>query len=120
MYQIQFNLSNYEDGDKSYVKKFKNKEEYDKFLNIYGDLLRFIIKNIDHTHWNWWSRIPDKWDGEKFVTDYFALSYQFKEHFGEEYSNYKKLVELFKELEYKICAGRIKSIKAYKTEEIEI
>lgn len=120
MYQIQFNLSSYEEGSKSFIKKFKKKEDYDKFLETYGDLLRFIIKHIDHTHWNWWSSFPDKWNGTKFETDYYTISRQFKEHFGEEYSNYSKLVDLFRDLDFKVSAGRVESIKAYKTEEIEI
>ena len=111
-FQIQVACHNYETGDTTY-----NKEVTLTDLERFKDLIH-VINTQSKTTWNWFDRLPDKWDGEKFVRDYWLLNHKMKEKFGQEFDT--GLVEEFFKRFTPRGGERIDSIKIYKVEEIEL
>jgi len=67
-----------------------------KYTNTYDiteeDIIKYrpvinainVSANAGKVTWNWMSRIPDKWDGSKFVDDIYVLEhFELAKRFGE-------------------------------------
>lgn len=81
-YKIEIDIVNYNGGAKSYVKNFSQKD-----LEKFGGLLELMKKNLNHTTWNWFYRLPTTWDGSHYVLDTWLLEHDFEKNWGFKYSD---------------------------------
>jgi hypothetical protein len=111
-FQIQVACHNYETGNTTY-----NNEVVLTDLEKFKDLIK-AINTQSKTTWNWFDRLPDKWNGERYVRDYWMINRKMKENFGQEFDAH--LVEEFYKRFTPRGGDRIESVKLYKVEEIEL
>lgn len=104
MIQLQITGTNYHGGSVNYNTTTSVEE-----LVKYRDIIEKIYKNINNTHWNWFSTIPTKWDGENFVIDKWKLLNDFLGKFGEKV-NVIDIIEFYTKFTPHGC-DKISSIK---------
>ena len=114
-FQIQIQCNNYNCASGRITKEV-TLHDIEKFT----PLVKLINKNIGGNIWNWFGDgLPDKWDGKRFVLDFWKLCKHFDENF-----NYKvEDVNLVKEFYLRFTpegADGISDIKFFKVEEIEL
>ena len=80
--KLEIVINDYNDGRKSYVKDFTKND-----LFKFSGLIELMKNNINHTQWNWFSSLPTKWDGNKYVLDIWKLEHDFKEKWGFSYAD---------------------------------
>lgn len=58
----------------------------DEQLKQYRNILKVVVKGIDNTYWNWFNKLPEKFDGYKmkYVPDVAEIKRIFVENFGAE------------------------------------
>lgn len=66
------------------VSKTINEEQLEKYRNT----LRIISKGIKKTGWNWFSPLPEKWEGHEkgYVPDDYVIKTKFAENFDAQLS----------------------------------
>lgn len=111
-FQIQINISNYEDGSKTLSNNIEL-SEMDKFR----DLIKTINEHTEVT-WNWFSKLPDKWDGESYIYDNFAINYHMNKFFKKTFDP-QIIIEFFLKFT-PTGADHINKIHIYKIEEIDL
>lgn len=114
-YIVTVKLSWYNHHESTVSKKI-NEEQLKKYRNI----LRIISKGVNNTQWNWFSSLPEKWDGyeKKYVPNVYEIKRIFVENFYEEPS----LDEIigFHKLFVSCGADRIEKIELFEVNPIEI
>lgn len=81
-YKIEIDVVNYDGGAKSYVNDFSLRD-----LVKFSGLLELMKKNLNHTTWNWFYRLPTTWDGSHYVLDPLVLEMEFEKNWGFKYSD---------------------------------
>ena len=89
-FQIQIKTSNWE-GSSPTITKDITLNDLIKFSN----LASFINKNSSNNHWNWFNRLPDEWDGERYVIDTYRICKHMDENFGYKVEDVNLIKEFF-------------------------
>ena len=111
---LQINVSNY-DTD-SYKNSMNiTKEDFEHYKDIFK-----VVNEVSEEHpqaWNWFNRLPDKWDGSKFVDDKWLISKTFEDNFGVK-MNADHIIDFYKRFTPR-GGGRISNIKLFEIKEVE-
>lgn len=111
-FQIQININNYNESNRTVARKVKLEE-----LEEFKEIIKAINLNLNVTTWNWFNRLPDTWNGEKYVDNNYIIGKHFEENFGVAVQ-----VDMIKKFfrKFNLYGDRIDSIKLYKIEEVNL
>ena len=111
-FQIQIKTSNWENGSPIITHDITLTD-----LTKFANLAAMINKNSGKKTWNWFDRLPDKWDGNRYVLDTWMLCKQMEENFNYKVEDVNLVKEFFLRFTPHGCDG-IECIKFFKVEEI--
>ena len=111
-FQIQIKTSNWENGSPIITHDITLTD-----LTKFSNLAEMINKNSGGKSWNWFDRLPDKWDGNRYVLDTWMLCKQMEENFNYKVEDVNLVKEFFLRFTPHGC-GNIDWIKFFKVEEI--
>ena len=111
-FQIQIKTHNWEGGSPTITQEISLND-----LTKFANLAEMINKNSGGKTWNWFNRLPDKWDGERYVLDTWRLCKHMEEHFDYKVEDINLVKEFFLRFTPHGCNG-IEWIKFFKVEEI--
>lgn len=112
-FQIQIKSNNWESGSRTITKKIAQND-----LTKFSNLAEMINKNSGGNTWNWFKRLPDTWDGKRYVIDTWKLRQHMNEHFGYKAEDINLVKEFFLRFTPHGCDG-IEWVKFFKVEEIK-
>ena len=110
---IEMLLSNYDKNTYRKSQAIKLEEIYE-----YKELINIINKNVNNQKWNWFSSLPETWDGKMYIPDTFVIETKFKENFGVDMT-VNRIIKFYKRFTPN-GADNISEIKLYKVEELDI
>lgn len=111
-YQLQIHISNYDGPSGTISEKIDLQELYQ-----YIDVIK-AINASENKGWNWFSSLPDKWDGSKYVDDNWLIEKRFEENFGC-HLNASQIIAFYRKFT-SYGADGISDITLYKVEKIEL
>ena len=86
-------------------------------LGKFANLASIINKNSDNKTCNWFNKLPNKWNGKRFVLDTWMIDIKMKEWFGYHVTDFNLIEEFFDRFTPEGC-DNIEWIKFFKVEEI--
>ena len=118
-YHLVIKVSGYANGSAKLTYSITEED-----IEVFKDLIKCILENSRNSdnqpsnkYWNWFDRIPDKWDGLTYVDDDWSVEYQFENVFGQKFKS--SVIKSFFRRFTPHGADRISDIRVYKCEEIE-
>ena len=111
-FQIQIKTRNYEDDSSTITKKISLND-----LTKFANLAAMINENSGGKTWHWFNRLPDTWDGKRYVLDTWRLCKHMDEYFGYKVEDINLVKEFFLRFTPHGCDG-IEWVKFFKVEEI--
>jgi hypothetical protein len=112
-FQLQINYSNYDGPSGTSTKKIDSFEDFHQFIDVIK-----AINASEKKGWNWFSSLPSKWDGNKYVTDNWLIEKRFEENFSR-HLNASQIIAFFRKFTPH-GADRISDIAVYKVEKVEL
>lgn len=111
-FQIQIKTRNWEGGSPTITKEISIND-----IIKFSELIKKINQNSGNKNWNWFSSLPNKWDGKRFILDTWLLRQRLDEYFNYNPGDINIIKEFFLRFTPHGCDA-IEYIKLFKVEEI--
>jgi len=112
-FQLQISYSNYDGPSGTSTKKIDSLQQFYQYIDVIK-----AINASERKGWNWFSSIPQRWDGHSYVDDKYAVESTFEKSFNKKIPA-DQIIAFFRKFTPH-GADRISDIAVYKVEKIEL